>query len=89
MDFIVDKFSLKIANIILALLFCISFVLSLTLFISWVYSRVTIDKKKNDILIWFLDIPIDYISYLSENCDRYLKKFLTIKEISTKGIKIE
>jgi hypothetical protein len=50
--------------------------------------RLKIDKKKSTILLWFLDIPISYVAFLGENCDNYLKNFISIKEVMEKGIKI-
>lgn len=55
----------------------------------WIYTRVEIDKKKSDILLWFLDIPIPYASYLGDHCDNYLKNFVSVKEVMNKGIKME
>lgn len=30
-------------------------------------------------MIWFLDIPIPYVSHLGTHCDKYLKEFMGIK----------
>lgn len=63
--------------------------ISVFFFISWVYIRLKIDSKKTNILLWFLDIPVHYASYLSDNCDGYLKNFTSIKEVMSKGVKVE
>ena len=47
----------------------------------WIYISLQLDKKKYDIMIWFLDIPIPYVSHLSLHCDKYLKEFIGIKEL--------
>jgi hypothetical protein len=65
--------------IILMLLFNASLLLSLSYFVIWTVIRLKIDKKKSNILLWFLDIPISYVAFLGENCDNYLKKFTSIK----------
>ena len=71
----------------------LSFILSaffgLTILIIWVYIRLLIDKKKLNILLWFLDIPIPYVTYLSDHCDKYLKAFMDNKELSEKGINFD
>lgn len=76
-------------KILLYLSFLFALLLSLIFLCTWVYTRLKIDKKKADILLWFLDIPIPYVSYLGENCDNYLKAFVSIKEVMNKGIKME
>lgn len=30
----------------------------------WIYTIATISQKRFDIMLWFLDIPIDYVIYL-------------------------
>lgn len=45
----------------------------------WVYISVLIDKKRYDIMIWFLDIPVNYVAYLGSHCDKFLKEFITTK----------
>lgn len=55
----------------------------------WIFIRLKIEKKKADIILWFLDIPISYVAYLGENCDNYLKNFVNIKEVMNKNAKIE
>ncbi len=67
----------------------------LALFISvffmsyWIYIGLKIDKKRYDIMIWFLDIPIPYVSHLGNHCDKYLKDYIPIKELAQKGISID
>jgi hypothetical protein len=65
--------------------------LGITIFMMlfWIYISLTIDKKRYDIMIWFLDIPIPYVSHLGTQCDLYLKQFLSIKELSQKGIPLD
>ena len=58
---------------------------SIFLFI-WIFISLKIEKKKIGILLWFLDIPISYVSYLGDHCDSYLRSFVSIKEVMKKGI---
>lgn len=62
------------------------FIPILIFYIFWTYIRLKIDQKKVNILLWFLDIPISYIVLLRENCDFYLKNFISVKELMKKGI---
>jgi hypothetical protein len=52
----------------------------------WIYISLNIDKKRYDIMIWFLDIPVPYVAHLGNHCDKYLKEFVPVKELSQKGI---
>lgn len=54
---------------------CIGIIVFFTLIMIcyWIYISLQVDKKKYDIMIWFLDIPIPYVSHLSIHCDKYLK----------------
>jgi hypothetical protein len=61
----------------------------LVVLIVWVLIRLLIDRKKFNIMLWFLDIPIPYVTFLSEHCDRYLKNFLGSKELMEKGINFD
>lgn len=45
-----------------------------------------IDKKCSDIILWFLDIPILYVTYLQNNCITYLKSHTPVDELLEKGI---
>lgn len=65
--------------ILILCLFCSAFIISCTFLAIWLTICLKIDKKKSDILLWFLDIPISYVTYLGENCDNYLKTFMSIK----------
>lgn len=40
-------------------------------------------------MIWFLDIPIPYVAHLGNHCDLYLKQFVTVKELTQKGISLD
>ena len=40
-------------------------------------------------MIWFLDIPILYVTHLGNHCDKYLKQFLGVKELAQKGIPMD
>lgn len=75
-------------SILILCLFCAAFFVSCIFLGIWIYTRLQIDKKKSDILLWFLDIPISYVAYLGDNCDNYLKSFMSIKEVMNKGVKI-
>ncbi len=55
----------------------------------WIYISLIIDKKRYDIMIWFLDIPIPYVAHLGNHCDLYLKQFVTVKELTQKGISLD
>lgn len=78
----------KTSSIFVLCLFCAAFLVSCIFLGIWLYIRLQIDKKKSDILLWFLDIPISYVAYLGDNCDNYLKSFMGIKEVMSKGVKI-
>lgn len=47
--------------------------ISLGMVLFWIYISLSLEKKKYDIMIWFLDIPIPYVAYLGSHCDQYLK----------------
>lgn len=55
----------------------------------WVYIGLLIDKKRYDIMIWFLDIPIPYVAHLGAHCDKYLKEYVTVKELNRRGIAVD
>jgi hypothetical protein len=55
----------------------------------WMFINLKIDKKRYDIMIWFLDIPMPYVTHLGAHCDKYLKEFVTIKELTRKGIPLD
>ena len=57
--------------------------------IYWIYVSLKIDKKRYDIMIWFLDIPIPYVTHLGSHCDQYLKQFVSVKELGQKGISLD
>ena len=40
-------------------------------------------------MIWFLDIPIPYVSHLLCHCDQYLKEFIGIKELIEKSVNLD
>ena len=55
----------------------------------WIYVSLLIDKKRYDIMIWFLDIPVNYVAYLGSHCDKFLKEFATTQELAQRGISTE
>lgn len=55
----------------------------------WIFISLQLDKKKYDIMIWFLDIPIPYVTHLLLHCDKYLKQFVEIKELMEKKINVD
>jgi hypothetical protein len=55
----------------------------------WIYITLKMDKKRYDIMIWFLDIPVTYITHLGNHCEKYLKEFVSIKELTSKGIPLD
>jgi hypothetical protein len=52
----------------------------------WIYSTLKMNQKRFDIMIWFLDIPAEYVIYLGINCTKFLKGYIPIKELEEKGI---
>jgi hypothetical protein len=48
-------------NVIMMTLFILTLILSLTYLAIWTVIRLQIEKKKFNILLWFLDIPISYV----------------------------
>lgn len=52
----------------------------------WIYNVMCIDKKCFDIILWFLDIPITYVTYLQANCSTFIKSYVQVKELMDKGI---
>lgn len=77
-NFIYDAFVKNPLKIIFDLIYPYLF-FGLTVFIAlsmiffWIYICLLLEKKKYDIMIWFLDIPIPYVSHLLSHCDKYLK----------------
>ena len=57
----------------------------LTVFI-WIYVVMKVDRKCSDIILWFLDIPIPYVTHLQVNCNTFIKSYLPVKELLEKGI---
>jgi len=47
----------------------------------WIYNVMCIDKKCFDIILWFLDIPIAYVTYLQANCNTFIKTHMPVKEL--------
>jgi hypothetical protein len=45
-----------------------------------------VDRKCSDIILWFLDIPIPYVTHLQVNCNTFIKSYLPVKELLEKGI---
>ncbi len=70
-------------------LLAIAALLGVIMLTVWVYIMLLIDKKRYDIMIWFLDIPIPYVGFLGSHCDRYLKTFVGIKQLMEKGLKLD
>lgn len=64
-------------------------VIALAMMWYWIYISLLIDKKRYDIMIWFLDIPVNYVAYLGSHCDKFLKEFATTKELAQRGISTE
>ena len=55
--------------------------LSLSLMMICVFQILKIEKKRFDILIWFLDIPIPYVTHLTQKCDKFIKSFGGMKNV--------
>ena len=73
----------------LYIMYGLSFFFGLIIYLVWICIRLEVDRKKFNILLWFLDIPIPYVTFLSEHCDRYLKNFVENKELIEKGINFD
>lgn len=73
--------SFVMGGVVLALAIC--------MMMYWIYISLKIDKKRYDIMIWFLDIPIPYVTHLGNHCDKYLKQFVGVKELAQKGIPMD
>ena len=82
----VQKFSLSM-NFSYILLAAAGF-LGVLMMILWIYIMLLINKKRFDIMIWFLDIPIPYVGYLGNHCDKYLKTFVGVKQLMEKGLNL-
>lgn len=52
---------------------CMVFLIAILMMAYWIFISLKIDKKRYDIMIWFLDIPIPYVAHLGNHCDKYLK----------------
>lgn len=57
----------------------VALALTISMMLYWIYISLKIDKKRYDIMIWFLDIPIPYVTHLGNHCDKYLKQFIGVK----------
>lgn len=70
-------------NVLLPQMICLiaAFILSLAVCLIWIGVILKIEKKRFDILIWFLDIPIPYVTFLTLKCDKFLKSYTTMKDI--------
>lgn len=83
-NFVYDAFTLNPVTIVFDILtpflfFGLTVGAALFMICFWIYICLLLQKKKYDIMIWFLDIPIPYVSHLSSHCDKYLKQFVGIK----------
>ena len=65
------------------------FVGSIMFVIGWVYYVLRVKKKIEGVLIWFLDIPIDYLNYAYKHCLYFNKNYLESRKIIEKNIKID
>jgi hypothetical protein len=63
-----------------ALLYLICMMLFTSLIVTlWIYYAIKIDIKCFDIILWFLDIPVAYVTYLQANCTIYIKSRVPVK----------
>jgi hypothetical protein len=67
-------------------MFCLLLSISLAVVGVWIYYIMAIDRKCSDIILWFLDIPIPYVTYLQANCNTFIKTHTPVKELIEKGI---
>lgn len=77
-NYIYDAFTLNPITVVFDILtpymlFGLSVTSSIFMICFWIYICLLLEKKKYDIMIWFLDIPIPYVSHLLSHCDKYLK----------------
>ena len=49
--------------------------------IFWIYTVLSIKQKVFGVLIWFLDIPLDYVKFLHQKCLYFIKNYSGVKEI--------
>ena len=56
--------------------------------ICWIYYMLQIKQKIYSILIWFLDIPLDYVCFLHKKCLYFIKNYNLVKDITDKRIKL-
>lgn len=40
---------------------------------AWIYTSLKINYKINGVLIWFLDVPLNYIGFAEKQCLHYSK----------------
>jgi hypothetical protein len=71
------------------LFFGLAVFITLLMIFFWIYICLLLENKKYDIMIWFLDIPIPYVSHLLTHCDKYLKEFIGIKELMEKSDNVD
>ncbi len=93
-NFIYDAFSKnplhkKFDHIYPHIFFGLAVFFTLLIIFFWIYICLLLEKKKYDIMIWFLDIPIPYVSHLLCHCDKYLKEFIGIKELMEKSVNVD
>ncbi len=77
----ISQFELPIdaSNNTTIIIFALLFFISLVIVILWTYYIMAIDRKCSDIILWFLDIPLTYITYLQANCNSYIKNHTPVK----------
>ncbi len=49
------------------------FIISTLFVVFWVYEFLKMDEIKTSIIVWFLDIPFNYVNFVSSNCTKFLK----------------
>jgi hypothetical protein len=52
------------------------FIVSLAFIVFWIYESLAIKYKIFSILLWFLDIPFEYIHFAEAQCVRFTRNYI-------------
>ena len=77
----ISKFTLAVdaSNKSTIIIFAVLMFISLVIVILWSYYIMAIDRKCSDIILWFLDIPLPYITHLQTNCISFIKNHTPVR----------
>lgn len=62
---------------------------SVIFIVGWIYLLLKVKAKIEGVLIWFLDIPLDYLDYAFKQCLYFNKNYMESRKIVEKNIKID